>query len=40
VQTGSTPVVTGRDGVRALDLASKITDQVDLISDKVINGGM
>jgi len=40
MQTGLTPAVTGRDGVRALDLASKITDQVDLISDKVINGGM
>lgn len=35
VENKTSPLVTGRDGVRALDLARKITDQVNQISQKL-----
>lgn len=34
VENGKPPLVSGRDGVRALDLAGKITEQVSRISQK------
>ncbi|MGC9329336.1 MAG: Gfo/Idh/MocA family oxidoreductase [Candidatus Hinthialibacter sp.] len=38
VEQGTTPVVTGRDGVRALDLARQITDQVAALTQKLLAG--
>ncbi|MBN2329365.1 MAG: Gfo/Idh/MocA family oxidoreductase [Candidatus Omnitrophica bacterium] len=38
VEKGTTPVVTGRDGVRALDLARQITDQVSALTQKFMAG--